>query len=232
MHARREWGAFVRYVIQHNRSNLDSELQIGNACYRDEIKTEEIADKLELDPKVYWNWKEIKETFKPNPVPVWISGEALRVCAAWLQEASGICWTEHVPFARELSRLTGVPYCGAGGVCDGTPIEDFRGAPVIASVQSSGEGRNLQAWNRNLVASPMSLGLGWEQLIARTDREGQEADEVTCDVLVGCLENEGAFAQARRDAEYIAATTGQQQRLQYADLIWPKGEGTGPIWEK
>ena len=37
-------------------------------------------------------------------------------------------------------------------------------------------------------------------------------------VVLACGETWGAFEQARRDAQYIYATTKQQQRLLYADV--------------
>jgi hypothetical protein len=234
MQARAEWGKFVRYVLANNRSGIDSELQVAQVCAKNEIDFAKVARKLEsLSEDPYRTWREIRDSFKPNSVPVWISNVALRSAMQWLQQGPGIVWCDHVAFAEMLSEATGVPYAGQGGLTqDGTPIEALEGKPVIASGASSGEGRNLQAWSRNLITSPPSLGAEWEQRMARTHRDGQAEDEVTVDVLIGCLENELSFAQARKDAQYIAHTTGQEQRLGYATILWDARTSGGPVWEK
>lgn len=232
MKARREWGSFVRYVLAHNRSGIDSELQVAQACDLGRIDVAEIAAKLGISPDPRNAWRDIKGTFTPNKEAIWISDAAIRICRDWLSEP-GIVWTEHVAFGEALSRVSGVPYAGAGGLTkDRRTLESFAGKQVIASVASSGEGRNLQAWCRNLVASPFALGSTWEQLLARTHRDGQTADEVTVDVLSGCAENEIHFAQARADAQYIAATTGQDQRLGYGTVLWDTPKLAGPVWSK
>lgn len=235
MQARSEWGKFVRYVLTHNRSNIDSELQVAQTCAQGKLNLAHIVGKLELkseDP--YKTWHQVKDSFKPNSVPVWISDVPLRRVMAWMKEAPGLVWCDHVAFGEMLSEATGVPYAGQGGTTeDGTPIEDLNGKPVIASGASSGEGRNLQAWSRMLFTHVMSLGADWEQRLARCHRDGQLEDEVTADVLVGCLENELSFAQALKDAQYIAATTGQEQRLGYGTILWePPSLLCGPVWEK
>ncbi len=222
LEARKAWAAFVRHILTYNRSRLYSEMQVALACAKGKLPADE-----------YHAWTQIKDTFKPNSVSVWVSDHALKACAAWLAEDKGIVWTEHKDFAHVLSEVTGVPYCGAGGVDKtGRPIEDFRGESVIASIASSFEGRNLQAWCRNLVTSPPGQGLIWEQLLARTHRDLQLEDEVTYEVLSGCAEHETAFNQARLDAAYIAETTGQEQRLRYGDIIWPEEIRHGSVWNK
>lgn len=223
LEARKAWGKFVRHVLSHNRSGLDTELQVALACAKGKLENE-----------AYLAWKGIKDTFKPETEAVWISTKALEACAEWLHEAPGICWTEHVAFAKVLSEWTGIPYCGEEGKDkDGIPIERHGGKSVIASIRSSGEGRDLQyGWCRNLISSSPSQGLVYEQLLARTHRDGQEEDEVTCDIISACYEHESAFNQAKLDAEYIARTTGQEQRLGYCDIIWNTEKLEGPVWTR
>lgn len=224
LEARKEWAKFVRHTLSYNRSGLDTELQVALACA-----------KGKLDQDEYYAWKAIKDQFKPETEAVWISTNALKACAEWLKEAPGICWTEHTAFAHMLSDWTGVPYCGAEGKDkNGIPIEHHAGKSVIASIKSSGEGRDLQfGWYRNLVTSSPSQGDIWEQLLARTHRDGQPEDEVTCDILSGCYEHESAIRQARLDAEYIAGTTKQDQRLGYCDWIWNiEQKLTGNVWTR
>ncbi len=224
LEARKAWAKFVRHVLSHNRSGLDTELQVALACAKGKLEAE-----------AYLAWKDIKDSFKPVTEAVWISTNALQICGEWLHESPGICWTEHTAFANLLSEWTGVPYCGAEGKDKtGTPIEDYAGRSVIASIKSSGEGRDLQhGWSRSLVSSSPSQGDIWEQLLARMHRDGQLEDEVSYEVLSTCYEHESAFKQARLDAEYIARTTGQEQRLGYCDVIWNVEQTlAGPVWTR
>lgn len=211
---RAAWGKFVRETLKRNRRGLDSELQVAQACARGW-----------LDDTQYREWREVKDQFELKTEIIWLSDFALDACQEWLATdgtEGKLIWCEHVEFAKELARRAGLPYCGAGGVTeDGKPVEAFNGAPVVLSRASSGEGRNLQPWYRNLVTNPMSSGLDWEQTLARTHRDGQLQDEVTYEVLVTCAENEGAFTQALNDAQYRSDTTGQPDRLTYCDLLWP-----------
>ena len=228
---RREWGAFVRYVLAHNRSGIDSEMQVAQWVDRGKIDCPHVAQECGIHPDARDRWREIRDTFVPNKEAVWISEVPLARCAEWLHKGPGILWTEHVSFAERLSEYARVPYAGAGGLTrDGTYIEKLTG-PVIASIASNSEGRNLQdTWSQNMVSCPPSLGAAWEQMLARTHRDGQPADEVTCDALSGCRENDSSFAQARRDAEFIGRETGQEQRLSYGTIMWGPPETRGARW--
>lgn len=207
--ARKAWAAFVRQTLGARRNGIDTEFQVAKTCKAGDLR------RVEYDA-----WQGIRDTFKPNSVPVWVDDAALQACARWMEEGPGIVWTEHVAFGERLSELTGRPYFGSGGECRGVAIEEASG-PVIASIASNGEGRNLQGWNRNLVSSAPPNGRIWEQMLGRTHREGQEADEVTYELLLGCREQWEGMQQALADAEYIEHTTGQPQKLLYADLDLP-----------
>jgi hypothetical protein len=102
---------------------------------------------------------------------------------------------------------------------NGKTIEDYAGKTVVASVAANKEGRNLQAWNRNLVVTAMPTGSLWEQLIGRTHRMGQQADTVYVDWVAACEEQDRGFQQLMADAKYIQDTTGQSQKLLYADHV-------------
>jgi hypothetical protein len=211
--ARREWFSACRSILGRNRRNLDSEAQVTDAVREGLYPQAEAA--LE-------EWDSIGPTFRPNVVPVWMDFGVVDACAAWTKEGPGIIWTEHVFFARELARRTGLPYYGRKGLDQaGRPIPEF-GEPgcgdgvVIASLGNA-TGRNLQGWCRNLVTSSPANGEQWEQLLGRTHRPLQPADDVTYDLLVTCREHVEAYEKAQRGAAYIEATTGQIQKLSYAD---------------
>lgn len=208
--ARARWVAFVRDVISRSRK-YDSELQVALACNRNE-----------LEPTEHSEWIAVRDTFKPRTECVWVSDFALRACEQWLRENSpGLVWVEHTELGRTLSELTKVEYHGEAGigVRTGLPIESKPGASAILSTQANGEGRNLQAWCRNLITSCPSAADKFEQLLGRTHRLGQTADTVTADVLVTHEIHATAFAAAREGARYLEDSLGQKQKLLYCDII-------------
>ena len=85
-------------------------------------------------------------------------------------------------------------------------------------MQSHGKGHNLQRYTRNLMVAMPGAGDLWEQLIARTHRFGQTADEINVEMYVHCRELFEAFENARSDARYIEDSTGQVQKLNLATI--------------
>lgn len=202
--ARRQWCSFVRQTLKHSHK-LDSELQVRRAY----------PDAPELQA-----WKAVEKDFTPNTHAVWLDDSVLGFVSEWARDRKGIVWTEHQCFGDRLARDFGLPYFGKKGVNkEGLPVEQHpAGEPLVASIQSNSTGRNLQAWSTNLVTSPPPNGQGWEQLLGRTHREGQEADEVYVDVLMSCLEHVGAFDQALKDSRYVFESTGAPQKLLLAGI--------------
>lgn len=207
LEARRKWSAFVRQVLRHSRK-LDTELQVR----RQNKHTEE-----------WQEWAAIRHSFKPNSYAVWIDDSVVEYIAKWAQRYKGIIWVEHRELGFRLERDFGFDYYKDEGLNRKKQmIEDHDPRkPLVASVESNKTGRNLQAWNRNLITSAPTNGLAWEQLIGRTHRDGQEADEVTFDVLITCAEHAGAVANALTDSEYTEDTTGSPQKLLLADIDVP-----------
>lgn len=224
--AKKAWTAFCRDVLKDNRRNLDSELQVARACvYHPEWYGNE----------EYNNWQAIKDTFKHNQVIEWLDENALQACIDWLETHGGLVWTEHTMFGETLAMLTGLPYFGQGGrTKTGLYIEDHTG-PGILSLEANKEERNLQfrpEWTKNLVASWPPNGLKCEQMLGRSHRPGQEADEVHFWTLVGCYENIGTVEQSRADARYLQEISGPQKLLM-ADIDMPSIFGKkGNAWSK
>jgi hypothetical protein len=150
-----------------------------------------------------------------------------------MEKHAGIVWVEHVFFGRALAKLVGAPYYGADGLDAVTDqcITDVKpGKPIVASIQANSTGRNLQMFSRNLVTAPPPGAAGWEQLLGRTHRFGQLADEVTVDVLVGCREHHEAFTRAMDASRAAADTLGHTQKLLLADVDFPTITKKGARW--
>lgn len=228
LQARKAWAATCREIL---------------ARYHD-IESPLIASRAVDEGRIPWakgalaEWREIKSTFVPNSVPVWIDDACLRWVADWASKNRGIIWVHEVPFGERLSAATGLPYYGAKGLYQGRAIESDT-QTCIASIQANAEGRNLQQYSQNLVVSCPPGGGVWEQMTGRTHRDGQDADEVGVDVLLCCYEQWDVFRRARRDAEYIERTTAQCQKLNFADIviqeeadIEARHAAGDPLWSK
>ncbi len=205
MKRRKKWKKFVREILKHNRRGLDTELQVWNECANQENPVKEFSE-----------WRDIKDLFKINTVPRWISDYLISDAAAWTAEGDGIVWVDHRAFGEKLSEYTALRYFGAGTKAS-IDILSASG-PIIASIAAHSDGKNLQHYSRNLIISPPPSGQRWEQMLGRTHREGQRADEVTCEVYLQTDESIASFRKAYADARYLEETLGNRQKLLYCDF--------------
>ncbi len=217
LQARQAWCRFVRGVLKHSQ-RYDSELQVVRGVLAGEVSAKE-RDLFGAEVDVHAAWVAIRDSFKPNVKAVWIDDTVLKRAAQWMTDP-GIVWCEHVAFGEKLAKTTGQPYFGAGGIDarTGRNIEEHPASEAcIASIAANGEGRNLQRFSRNFVVSCPPSGAMQEQMLGRTHRDGQEADEVTFEVILACKEQWAGFQKALLDARYIEDTTGVNQKLNFAD---------------
>lgn len=208
MDARRAWHSFVRHITKLGRWNgqrADSRLLVEN-----------IASRLTSQPDEYREWVRVRDSFKPNTVAEWVSYDVVEAAVEWLlrkKEPPGICWVEHVEAQKEIAKRAGVELYGAGR----DDIEEATG-PIVASIAAQAEGNNLQhSYHRNLIFTPPSSGDTWEQLIGRTHRFGQKADDVSFEVALPCDDLRDSFAQALADSRYLNDVQGPQ-KLCVADI--------------
>jgi hypothetical protein len=200
--ARRDWHRFVRDVLKENMPGLDSPLQVAREF---------------SDEDVYQKWRNIRDTFKPHSKPVWLSDYVVQHATDWLREGPGIAWVEHPCVGWAIANMSGFPYYGAGPDAN-KAILDEKG-PCIVSIKAHGTGKNLQHYSRNLITSCIPDAATWEQLLGRTHRTGQKADEVTADVIIQCEEMDDSFDKALREAKFIKEMHGETQKLLFADKV-------------
>lgn len=202
--ARSAWCRYVRDIIDNEEIALETEKQVRSMCEKQD------------DPPYEWTaWRDIKDTFQPNRVPVWVSDHALEHAQTWGQNAPGIIWVDHVAFGQKLSAVTGWHYYGQRGLnALGRSIEDADGrTPVIASRKANATGRNLQhAFHRNLIMTLPPCGRDVEQLIGRTHRHGQPQANVHVDVYVACAEVERALDKVAIGCEGAEGQLGLSQK--------------------
>lgn len=216
INARREWAAECRDILSRSQ-HLDTELQVKQAVWEGQVRCPQLQ-----------TWTDIEPSFIPNPKDVWHDTSALDFCEAWMRKKNGLVWCDHVFFARELSRRSGVPYFGEGGLTkDGQNIltleksKDAGKIPLILSVRANSTGRNLQAWNENLITSLRGSGSDNEQLISRTYRTGQDHGEVNVEIMLGCWETWYAYQKTLAQSYASKDTFGEEYRLLSATKDFP-----------
>jgi len=219
MRARNAWWRFVRETLERELPDLDSELRIAQAIDRaiEHGARPHGAEELLA-------WRNVRGIYKINTVPVWVSHEPMKQLVKRIPKRPTLVWVEHIAVGRWLEKNAGIPYHHNQGLdATGTYVEDREGQTIALSIAANAEGRNLQAWNHNLMLSFPTSGRVAEQLLGRTHRKGQMADEVTGDVHIGHSKVLEGFKQAYRDALYQRALTQSPQKLLVADLVGELG---------
>ncbi len=197
LEARYRWGSLVRRVLEQEQQGLDSEGDVARAVEGGAIPGQPVLER----------WRAARGQFQPKTVPAWLTGEVLRQVRDHLRgRPPTLVWVAHRAVGVELAKVLGVPYFGMEGRCGDLELEDFEGT-CVASISSNGTGRNLQKWSRNLVLSPPSGVRPWEQLIGRTHRSLQAADEVFVEVLA-------AHTSVRQTLRRVAAEAAASQQFE------------------
>jgi hypothetical protein len=215
LRARNAWNRFVRETLDRDLPDLDSEMRIAQAIDRaiDHGARPHGAEELLA-------WRRVRGIFTPNVVPTWLDDAPLRQILRRVPKSTPtLIWVEHVAVGQWFERQ-GIPYHHNQGMdAQGVYVEDRRGQTVALSIAANAEGRNLQTWEHNMIVSPQSSGRVMEQLLGRTHRPGQLADEVTGDVYIGNDKVYDGFLQSYADAIYQYAMTNSPQKLLLADLV-------------
>jgi hypothetical protein len=198
--ARKAWNREVaNFLTYRAQKGIDSPMLYAKACVEGRLSSMN-----------YERWAAVRNTAKPEVEAVWLDEYLVDDAVAWGNHAPGILWYEHASLGAAISRKGGFPLFGPGA----EGILKERGTrTIVASIKAHGTGKNLQGFSRNLVTTSPTSGTVWEQLLGRTHRPGQEADEVTVDVYRHTLEMRSAVNKALRDADYQQTTTGNQQKL-------------------
>lgn len=197
--ARSAWLRDLREYLRHSaREGADSPALVEAAVVRGDLVV-----------ATYAPWAAIRDAVQaPDPEWVWISRRpAARIATRALRRPC-VVWTDVVPVGREIARVMGVPWYGAGSACARGILGEDGSRSIVASIRAHGVGRNLQAYSRAIVAGGSPNGGVWEQLLGRLHRPGQLATRVTYDVLFA-----DEARAARDDAKFVAETLGTPQKL-------------------
>lgn len=203
--ARSDWNKAVRQQLdRHAGEGYDSPLLVFNRTAR-----EHAAGQRRAIHRAWEEWCRVKDRPTPPTEAVWVSRKVVDTVSAEVLHSKEpvLVWYSDDAVATALAQ------CGMEVVPAGKPVPVDRPRTLAVSVRSHGTGLNLQPWAHNLILTPDQSGLVWEQLLGRTHRPGQEADEVWATVLAHTFAFRDALAAAKVNAEYIQHTTGQKQKL-------------------
>ncbi len=208
--ARARWNKAVRHVLTHcAKPGLDSPLFVARAAA--------LGHPLAGDANAAWgDWSCHKNKPMPETKTIWLDDFLVKEAELWGNANKGIIWYAHTCLGEAIATRLGVPLL-EGGTDNLIAFATPQANPVlVCSIAAHGTGKNLQAWSKNLATSPPSNGTTWEQMIGRTHRPGQKADEVEFDILLPTHHSVAAFDAAVNDAHYQQMTTGAAQKLIYA----------------
>lgn len=221
MTTRSAWHREVRQILQRNLPHLDSPLLVTMAVRKalaGEASPVEDEGTL-LGAYEAWAPHALKRWGRGRTPPtetVWCDEYLIHEAKTWVKEnPTGLLWYEDNAVGDKLAEA-GIPVFGSG-----TNPEDIAGEYAAAlSIAVHKDGKNLQKHSTNLMLSWAPSGKDMEQLVSRTHRSGQEADEVVFEFFHHTDPMRNAVASSRNDARYIQDTTGNDQRLVFGDWIF------------
>lgn len=154
----------------------------------------------------------------------------IKAAITWAKnlETGGILWFHHNEvgkWLRDAAHEAGLDYLYAPAGSDSNAAIVAVGDPnaggkgdilAIASMGAHGTGKNLQAFQHQLFTQwPRDAKLA-EQVVGRTHRNGQQADELIVQRYDANSFDTINFAATLNDSVYIHQSTGQRQKLVYA----------------
>lgn len=230
---RSAWNRELRTQLQGQRSAFfDSPALLEEAaaryyeggcpeCNRTALADHSVGCKIAFALPV-WNsyaypaWKEIREAVYTESETVWMSDWMVQDMAQWAREHVGIIWVEHPKLGERLAEVTGCRYYGSGDEAHAEIGNEKGDRTIICSIASHHKGKNLQAFNKNLIAQWPSSAELVEQTVGRSHRDGQ-TKPVSCWYYAHTVELENSVEKSVARAKWMQSQMGPQ-KICYA--IW------------
>lgn len=239
LEARKEWHKELREKLKKAKAQMDSPLLCTKAAIRwqkgyvhierdDEgrekkrvvIPPHSRSGPLPTWEALHWErWEEERDNAKPETEAVWLDDFLVDDAVDWLVEGPGLLWYEFNAYADRIharAKARGIKnfvFVGPGEESNDYLLTAKGDERLVISSRAHGTGKNLHMFTRSLVTNPGSDGAGWEQLLGRTHRNGQLADEVTFEVYRHTEPFRNAVDRARELSAHIEGTFGVTQRL-------------------
>lgn len=213
-----------KFLDRKHLAGCDSPMLVGQELTR-QLRGENPKHRLPVElVEAYRDQKEAwyEDLPERRSTPVRICDYKILAAVEWCRKHApenggpgGLVWFHHPEVGRWLhEHLTAV---GIAHTCAFAGDNDaaFKPGLVLTSYAHS-TGKNLQHQSRNLVVELRREAAVMEQMLGRTHRAGQAADDVRADVFVSNGFDLALFNSILRDSDYIQMTTGMSQRLCYA----------------
>jgi hypothetical protein len=221
--ARSAWKKAAREKIKLGRKGMDSEFLVASAAERWRQKVKEGRKFKEgttfFECEEWIAWRELKTRYNPTPPTeaVWLSNflavDTIKRARAHVKKGKKvIIWYSHAVMGNKLAELSGFPHFGAG-----TDASESAEKVIICSIATQGTGKNLQHYNHNTIVTMPPNGKEFEQLAGRTHRPGQLEDQVMIEYFDHTEALDQHMTDVIADALYIEESTGQRQKILYAD---------------
>ena len=219
MRARAAWHKEIRRVVAYGRVHLDSPMLVGREARRGLDGEGALQDDRELLGALRewknhehrrWSGKDV-----PPTETIWLSDFMVNDALAWMKKhpTGLVFYSEHA--MSDALAAHGVAVYGGG-----TNPEDLQGRSGAAlSLHSHKQGKNLQKHSEALLLSFDPHAGNMEQLLSRTHRAGQAADEVRWWYYAHTEPAKQAVLDARTKALYVQTTMGDPQRLCTANWV-------------
>lgn len=201
------WRKWVMTFCNEERVYLDSPLQVFNHFQYHQPN----------DP-TFKKWVEVKDRPLPPSEVVWIDKTIIERFADWAlsQKEPHLVWAHNNAVLDELRKY--MPVYGAG-----TSVDTSKAHTCALSIRAHGTGRQLHNWSNQLILQWPASGQAIEQLLGRTHRPKQTADEIQTRYYAADAYQDAVRASLMK-AEYQQETLTQRQRVLSA--TWIKKEIT------
>jgi hypothetical protein len=222
---KQEYHKQLRYFLDYRHiPGCDSPMLVAQEIVR-QLNGEKARHKL--IPELIESYRIQRDAYfddlpERRSVPVRICDYKIKAAVEWCRRhdpnqkgPGGMVWFHHPEvghWTHEYLIAAGIKHTMAFAGDNAAPRQDG----LVISSYAHGTGKNLQHQSRNLIIELRREAATMEQMLGRTHRSGQKADDVRADVFVSNGFDLALFNSILRDSDYIQATTGMKQRLCYA----------------
>ncbi len=225
---RRAWFSYLRAVLEEHLIGFDSPTHVISALDHGPrtVRDPETWQERQVMPPGYEEgrallraWRSVRDAkmpdtgrkFEPNTVPIWVDGDPLTSAAECPKGT--VLWTRFSA-AGHAFRKMGIPYFDG----EQDPETAKPGITMACSIKAHGTGKNLQAWHRGRILTPMAKNTLWEQLIGRFHRPGQREDTVFFEIIESIDYHTEVMDRVYASAEKVSRQAGFSQKL--VDATW------------
>lgn len=224
--ARKEYHREERDFLQNrSKSGVDSPLLVKNALVKlqapnfNKKDTASILLKETALQEAWALWQKVEPTCKPEEDVVWVSDYLVKDAVEWGKKNVGLIWTWHRALGPRIATEGGFPYYGDTDDAAALLKEDGS-RTIVLSANAFSAGQNLQAYSKQLLTSTTGNAVTWQQLLSRTHRDGQKADNIETWVYRHTPELIDAWNRARTNASFAQEVTKDEQLLLLGTCSW------------